>query len=104
MIYKLKSGVKKDGTLTAITGEVIADGGAYCSYGPTVIAAAIMRFFMVYKIQNVRLFGFRVYTNNPICGAIRGFGGVQSGFAIESHMDMLARGIGMDPVVFRRMV
>ncbi len=101
MIYKLKSGVKKDGTITAITGEVIADGGAYCSYGPTVIAAAIMRLFMVYKIQNIRLFGFRVYTNHPICGAIRGFGGVQSGFAIESHMDMLARGIGMDPVEFR---
>ncbi len=101
MIYKLKSGVKKDGTITAITGEVIADGGAYCSYGPTVIAAAIMRMFMVYKIQNIRMLGFRVYTNNEISGAIRGFGGVQSGFAVESHMDMLARGIGMDPVAFR---
>ncbi|HQP91789.1 MAG TPA: molybdopterin-dependent oxidoreductase, partial [Candidatus Omnitrophota bacterium] len=101
MIYKLRSGVKKDGTIMAITGEVIADGGAYCSYGPTVIAAAIMRIFMVYKISNIRLMGFRVYTNNPICGAIRGFGGVQSGFAIESHMDLLARGIGMDPLEFR---
>lgn len=101
MIYKLKSGVKRDGTLMAITGEVIADGGAYCSYGPTVIAAAIMRIFMVYKIRNFRVFGFRVYTNNPICGAIRGFGGVQSGFAFESHMDALARGIGMDPAEFR---
>ncbi|MDD5019421.1 MAG: molybdopterin-dependent oxidoreductase [Candidatus Omnitrophica bacterium] len=101
MIYKLKSGAKKDGTITAITGEVIADGGAYCSYGPTVVAAAIMRFMMVYKLKNVRLFGSRVYTNNPISGAIRGFGGVQSGFAIESHIDMLARGIGMDPVEFR---
>ncbi|MEK7849694.1 MAG: molybdopterin cofactor-binding domain-containing protein [Candidatus Omnitrophota bacterium] len=101
MIYKLKSGVKRDGTLMAITGEVIADGGAYCSYGPTVVAASIMRIFMVYKITNIRIMGFRVYTNNPICGAIRGFGGVQSGFAIESHMDMLARGIGMDPVEFR---
>jgi len=101
MIYKLKSGVKKDGTLMAITGEVIADGGAYCSYGPTVIAAGIMRFMMVYQLKNIRLFGSRVYTNNPISGAIRGFGGVQSGFAIESHMDMLARGIGMDPAEFR---
>lgn len=101
MIYKLKSGVKKDGTLMAITGEVIADGGAYCSYGPTLIAASIMRIFMVYKIENIRLVGFRVYTNNPISGAIRGFGGAQSGFAVESHMDMLARGIGMDPAAFR---
>jgi 4-hydroxybenzoyl-CoA reductase subunit alpha len=101
MVYKLKSGVKKDGTIMAITGEVIADGGAYCSYGPTVIAAAIMRIFMVYKIENIRLMGFRVYTNNSISGAIRGFGGVQSGFAIESHMDMLARGIGMDSMEFR---
>ncbi|MFH0877881.1 MAG: molybdopterin cofactor-binding domain-containing protein [Candidatus Omnitrophota bacterium] len=101
MIYKLKSGVKKDGTLLAITGEVIADGGAYCSYGPTVIAAAIMRIFMVYKIQHFNVMGFRAYTNNPVSGAIRGFGGVQSGFAFESHMDMLARGIGMDPAEFR---
>ncbi len=101
MTYKLKSGVKSDGTLMAITGEVVADGGAYCSYGPTLIAASMMRIFMVYKIRNFRVFGFRVYTNNPICGAIRGFGGVQSGFAVESHMDMLARGIGMDPVEFR---
>ena len=101
MKYKIKSGVKKDGTLLAMMGEVIADGGAYCSYGPTVIAAAIMRIFMVYKIQHFRVSGYRVYTNNPISGAIRGFGGVQSGFAIESHMDLLARGIGMDPVEFR---
>ncbi|MDP8266753.1 MAG: molybdopterin-dependent oxidoreductase [Candidatus Aceula meridiana] len=101
MIYKLKSGVKKDGTLMAISGEVIADGGGYCSYGPTVLAAAMMRIFMVYKITNFRVAGYRVYTNNPISGAIRGFGGVQSGFAIESHMDLLAQGIGMDPVEFR---
>jgi len=97
----LKSGVKKDGAITAITGEVIADGGAYCSYGPTLVAASIMRIFMVYKIDNIRMMGFRAYTNNPISGAIRGFGGAQSGFAVESHMDMLARGIGMDPVEFR---
>ncbi|MCK5014870.1 MAG: molybdopterin-dependent oxidoreductase [Candidatus Omnitrophica bacterium] len=101
IIYKLKSGVKKDGTIAAITGEVIADGGAYCSYGPTVLAAAIMRIFMVYKIQHLRVTGYRVYTNTPISGAMRGFGGVQAGFAIESHMDMLAEGIGMDPVEFR---
>ncbi len=101
MLYKLKSGVKKDGTLTAISGEVIADGGAYCSYGPTVMAAAIMRIFMVYRIENLRITGYRIYTNTPVSGAMRGFGGVQSGFAIESHMDLLARGIGMDPVAFR---
>ncbi|MFC1510354.1 xanthine dehydrogenase family protein molybdopterin-binding subunit [Candidatus Omnitrophota bacterium] len=101
MHYTLKSGVKKDGTITAVTGEVFADGGAYCSYGPTVLAAAIMRIFMVYKINNLRISGYRVYTNNPISGAIRGFGGVQSGFSVESHMDLLAEGIGMDPVEFR---
>ena len=101
MIYKIKSGVKKDGTLVAMTGEVIADGGAYCSYGPTVIAAAIMRIFMVYKIQHFCVTGYRVYTNTPISGAMRGFGGVQAGFAVESHMDMLAEGINMDPVEFR---
>ncbi len=101
MIYKIKTGVKKDGTILAITGEVLADGGAYCSYGPTVLAAAIMRIFMVYKIQHFRMSGYRVYTNNPISGAMRGFGGVQSGFAIESHMDMIANDLGMDPVEFR---
>ena len=101
MKYKIKSGVKKDGTLLAMTGEVLADGGAYCSYGPTVMAAAILRIFMVYKIQNFRVSGYRIYTNTPISGAIRGFGGVQSGFSIESHMDLLAKGIGMDPIEFR---
>jgi len=101
IIYKIKSGVKKDGTLLGITGEVIADGGAYCSYGPTVLAAAIMRIFMVYRIEHFRITGYRVYTNTPISGAMRGFGGVQAGFAIESHMDLLAEGIGMDPVAFR---
>ncbi len=101
MIYKVKTGVKKDGTIVAMTGEVLADGGAYCSYGPTVLAAAIMRIFMVYKLQHFHMAGYRVYTNTPISGAMRGFGGVQSGFAIESHMDMLANDIGMDPVEFR---
>jgi 4-hydroxybenzoyl-CoA reductase alpha subunit len=101
MLYTLKSGVKKDGTLMAITGEVYADGGGYCSYGPTVMAAAMMRIFMVYKIENLRISGYRVYTNTPISGAMRGFGGVQSGFAVESHMDLLAAGIDMDPVEFR---
>ncbi len=101
MHYSIKSGVTKEGVLTAITGEVIADGGAYCSYGPTVMAAAIMRIFMVYKIQHFRISGYRVYTNTPISGAMRGFGGVQSGFAIESHIDLLAKDLGLDPIEFR---
>lgn len=101
MSYRLKSGVTNDGKLMAITGEVYADGGGYCSYGPTVMAAATMRIFMVYNVEHLRITGYRVYTNNPISGAIRGFGGVQSGFSIESHMDLLAEGIGMDPVEFR---
>jgi CO/xanthine dehydrogenase Mo-binding subunit len=101
MHYTIKSGVSKEGKLMAITGEVIADGGAYCSYGPTVMAAAIMRIFMVYKIQHFRISGYRVYTNTPISGAMRGFGGVQSGWAIESHMDMIAKDIGLDPIEFR---
>ncbi|MEW5758981.1 MAG: xanthine dehydrogenase family protein molybdopterin-binding subunit [Candidatus Omnitrophota bacterium] len=101
MIFKLKAGASRDGKIQAISGEVIADGGAYCSYGPTVVAAAIMRIGMVYKLENVKIFGYRVYTNNPISGAIRGFGGAQSGFAFESLMDMLACGIGMDGAEFR---
>ncbi|MCC6759507.1 MAG: molybdopterin-dependent oxidoreductase [Candidatus Omnitrophica bacterium] len=101
MHYKVKTGVTKDGVITAMTGEVIADGGAYCSYGPTVMAAAIMRIFMVYKLQHFRINGYRIYTNTPISGAMRGFGGVQSGFAIESHMDLIANHLGIDPIEFR---
>ncbi len=101
MIYTVKTGVKKDGTIMAMTGQVLADGGAYCSYGPTVLAAAMMRIFMVYKIEHFKMSGYRIYTNNPISGAMRGFGGVQSGFAIESHMDMIANDLGMDPIEFR---
>jgi len=102
MIYTIKTGVTKDGILTAMTGNVIADGGAYCSYGPTVLAAAIMRIFMVYRLKHFRITGYRVYTNTPISGAMRGFGGVQSGFAIESQMDLLANDLGMDPIVRHR--
>jgi 4-hydroxybenzoyl-CoA reductase subunit alpha len=101
MHYTIKSGFTKEGILTAITGEVIADGGAYCSYGPTVMAAAIMRIFMVYKIQHFRISGYRIYTNTPISGAMRGFGGVQSGWAIESHMDLAAKDLGLDPIELR---
>jgi 4-hydroxybenzoyl-CoA reductase subunit alpha len=101
MHYTIKSGFTKDGILKAITGEVIADGGAYCSYGPTVMAAAIMRIFMVYKIQHFRISGYRIYTNTPISGAMRGFGGVQSGWAIESHMDLAAKDLGLDPIELR---
>lgn len=101
MHYTIKSGFTKEGVLTAITGEVIADGGAYCSYGPTVMAAAIMRIFMVYKIQHFRISGYRIYTNTPISGAMRGFGGVQSGWAIESHMDLAAKDLGLDPIELR---
>ncbi len=101
MYYKIKTGVTQEGVITAMTGEVIADGGAYCSYGPTVMAAAIMRIFMVYKLQHFRINGYRVYTNTPISGAMRGFGGVQSGFAIESHMDLIANHLEIDPIEFR---
>ena len=100
-IIDIKTGVKKDGTITARSARVILDNGAYTSYGPGVSLTQSMLGGAVYRIPAYRYDGYVVYTNNPFGGAFRGFGSPQFTFAAECHTDMIAERLGMDPVEFR---
>ncbi|KSU84677.1 xanthine dehydrogenase, molybdenum binding subunit apoprotein [Fictibacillus enclensis] len=99
---QMKTAAKKDGTLLANQVRAVADTGAYASLGGAVIALAIEHCCGPYKIPNVDLEGFCVYTNNGISGAFRGFGVNQVCAAIETHMDMIAEKLGMDPIELRK--
>ena len=98
---RYKSGVRKDGTLTAVEADILGDTGAYASYGYAVCTRAAVHATGPYTVPNVKVRSLMVYTNNPWSGAMRGFGVPQIAFAHESQMDLLARGIGMDPIEIR---
>jgi CO/xanthine dehydrogenase Mo-binding subunit len=80
---------------------VILDGGAYASSSPAVASNAASFAAGPYAVPNARLDAYVLYTNNPPCGAMRGFGAVQVAFAHEAQMDKLAAALNMDPVEFR---
>jgi xanthine dehydrogenase molybdenum-binding subunit len=101
-IIRVKTGAKKDGTLTAVEAELFGDSGAYASLGEKVMTRATTHATGPYVIQNAKIDCFAMYTNNAPSGAFRGFGVVQSAFAVESNMDILAEALGMDPVELRR--
>jgi xanthine dehydrogenase D subunit len=90
-----------DGRLVSVTGRIYLDGGAYMSSSPAVAGNAATLGVGPYQVPNVSMDVYAVYTNNPPCGAMRGFGAVQACFAYESQMDELARRLGMDPVALR---
>jgi len=100
-IIDLKTGVKKDGPITAVACKVIQDGGAYCSYGVVTILYSGALLGALYDIPNIRYDGYRVLTNKPACGAMRGHGTVNVRFAFESQMDEIAAKIGLDPAALR---
>ena len=101
-IIDLKTGVKKDGRITAVKARVVQDGGAYCSYGVVTILYSGALLGALYDIPNIQYDGYRVLTNKPACGAMRGHGTVNVRFAFESQLDELAAKIGMDPSEIRR--
>jgi 4-hydroxybenzoyl-CoA reductase subunit alpha len=101
-IIDLKTGVKNDGQITAVKARVIQDGGAYCSYGVVTILYSGALLGALYDIPNIQYDGYRVLTNKPACGAMRGHGTVNVRFAFESQLDELAAKIGMDPAQIRR--
>jgi len=101
-IVDLKTGVKKDGRITAVKARVIQDGGAYCSYGVVTILYSGALLGALYDIPNIQYDGYRVLTNKPACGAMRGHGTVNVRFAFESQLDELAAKIGMDPAEIRQ--
>ena len=102
-LIKLKTGVKRDGTITAHHTQSYVNSGAYAAYKPAGIIGGSLRSATAgpYKISNVRLESAEVYTNTVPCGHMRSPGEPQGVFACESHMDEVARAIGMDPLDFR---
>jgi 4-hydroxybenzoyl-CoA reductase subunit alpha len=101
-IIDLKTGVKSDGRITAVKARVVQDGGAYCSYGVVTILYSGALLGALYDIPNIQYDGYRVLTNKPACGAMRGHGTVNVRFAFESQLDELAAKIGMDPAEIRQ--
>jgi CO/xanthine dehydrogenase Mo-binding subunit len=96
-----KTGVRSDGMLVADESRIIGDTGAYASLGVFVIVRATFHTVGAYEIPNVKADSYLVYTNNTYTGSLRGFGGPQALFAIESQMEELARKLNMDPLDFR---
>src|SRR6266849_442571 len=101
-IIDLKTGVKKDGRLTSVAAKVIQDGGAYCSYGVVTILYSGALLGALYDIPNIRYDGYRVLTNKPACGAMRGHGTVNVRCAFESLLDEIAGQLKIDPSEIRR--
>ncbi len=94
-------GAGRDGRLVYVRARLWLDGGAYASSTPAVVGNAGTMGIGPYVVPNVHLDSYGVYTNNPPCGAMRGFGAVQAAFAYEAQMDKLAAAVGLDPVELR---
>lgn len=100
---EFKTGATKQGKLLAVKALIIGDTGAYASYGPAVLTRAAVHATGPYEVPNVHVDAFAVYTNNPMCGAMRGFGVPQMAFAHESQLDQLAEILKISPVELRLM-
>jgi CO/xanthine dehydrogenase Mo-binding subunit len=100
--FRIKSGVDKNGRIIARKCEVYWNGGAYADIGPRVTQKSGFTASGPYDIDNVWIDSYALYTNQPPAGALRGFGIPQLVWAYESHTDMMARALGIDPLEFRR--
>jgi CO/xanthine dehydrogenase Mo-binding subunit len=101
-LVRVKSGHKKDGTLTALEIDLKLDGGAYVTLSPVVLSRAAIHATGPYRVPNVLVHARALKTHTPPNGAFRGFGAPQSQFAAEVHMDRAARALGIDAVTLRR--
>ncbi len=97
----MRHGARRDGKLVAVSARLLFDGGAYASSSPAVVANAATFAAGPYEVPNVQVEATVVFTNNPPCGAMRGFGAPQVCFAHEAQMDKLARSLDIDPVELR---
>ena len=100
----LKTGVTKDGEITAVHFQSWLDGGAYASYGiaTTYYTGALLT--VTYRVPAYKFDGVRVYTNKPPCGPKRGHGTTQPRFAFEAQLDKIAHDLGLDPLVYRKRI
>jgi putative selenate reductase molybdopterin-binding subunit len=108
MRIRMKTGVKNDGTMTANAMEVLTDTGAYGAHALTVTGNTGHKAMALYvgdgafrKSPNIQFYADIVYTNHPPAGAFRGYGVPQGYWAVERHMEKIARTLGLDPLEFR---
>jgi 4-hydroxybenzoyl-CoA reductase alpha subunit len=101
MHIRLKTGMRKDGTILAQQFKVIADGGAYNSTAPLMITLACYFIMLPYRLEHLLFEGYHVYTNKPVGGAMRGHGIPQVRFAVEAQLDHIAEKMGIDPLDLR---
>ncbi len=101
-IVELKIGMSREGKIMAVQARVVQDGGAYCGFGPVTVLYSGALLGAIYDIPAIRFDGFRVLTNKPACGAMRGHGTVNVRFAFEAALDELAEKAGIDPAEVRR--
>ncbi len=102
MVVRLKTGVKTDGTLTAVDLNVLSNTGAYGSHALTVSCNCGSKVLPLYRWPNIGFAADAVYTNMPVAGAYRGYGATQAYMAMEIQMDEMAISLGLDPLEFRR--
>jgi xanthine dehydrogenase D subunit len=98
---RYEHGATKDGDLVYVKARLVFDGGAYASSSTAVCGNGARFACGPYEVPNALVDSYVIYTNNPPCGAMRGFGAVQACFAHETQMDKLAAELGMDPVDLR---
>ncbi len=102
MNVTMKTGADRNGRILGNKVQIIADTGAYASLGPTVLDVAIENSCGPYRVPNVNIDAYLVYTNNGVAGAFRGFGAPQVNFAIESNLDIIAEKLGIDRLEIRK--
>ncbi len=103
-LMRIRTGVKRDGSIVAMDFTSFLDGGAYGSYGvaTTYYTGALQT--VTYRVPAYRFRGARVFTNKPPCGPKRGHGTPQPRFALECHLDKIAEQLGLDPAVLRKRI
>ena len=100
-VMEYKTGMSKEGKIMARKVRLVCDGGAYCSWSETPLGKACILSAGPYNIDNLHVDAYAVYTNKTMTGAMRGFGAPQVCFAYESHMDDMAKALGIEPVELR---
>src|SRR5204863_7972183 len=102
-VIRHRTGVTRDGRLTAMDIDVLLDGGAYATLSAVVLSRGVIHASGPYRCDHFRIRGRAVMTNTPPNGAFRRFGAPQTQFAVEVHMDRIAAAIGLDPVRMREL-
>src|SRR5205807_1934368 len=102
VLMQVKTGVKKDGAITAMHFQSFLDGGAYGSYGvaSTFYTGALQT--VTYEVPRYKFQGLRAFTNKPPCGPKRGHGTPQPRYALEVHLDKIAEELRLDPAEMRK--